>query len=137
MGRYTKLVALLILPFLLSAIFYLATQTGYIKAYRMDLKLKADDKARPVIKQLLEDQDAKSGKPKVIEAWELAWRDIWKNEAKDLKTKGFGNEEIIRKLNPVAAKIVAAKMGVKNPEYVQKAADEYYFSVAKSKLQSK
>jgi len=74
---------------------------------------------------ILSDKDPQNGKPKVINEWEIACKDLIK-KSEELEKQGLNKDEIIAKINPIAAERVAKKLGIEKPSDVQEAVDRYY-----------
>jgi hypothetical protein len=83
-------------------------------------------------KEMSNDAKKQNEKPLVVIEWEKTWGDLWQNEAKELKRKGMSDEEIIKRLNPLAAQRVSKIVNM-HPDDVQRQVSEYYKISAKSK----
>ncbi len=83
-------------------------------------------------REIPKDAKKQNEKPLVVIEWENAWGDLWQNEAKELKKKGLSDEEIINKLNPLAAQRVSKIINM-DPVEVQRKVNEYYKALTKSK----
>ncbi len=72
-------------------------------------------------------------KPLAVKEWELAWGDLWNNEAAEFKRQGVSDAKIVEQLNPVAAARVAKRLNMDEAK-VRQIVDDYYAALNQPKV---